>query len=284
MTAPSLGLCWGSVPGGSLWDIAQAASGAGLACITLHTGLWRDAIAQGASPADIRARLADLGVRVAAIDPLMGPLPGIPPLADVPPALRHFYTYTEEDCFAMAEQLGTRVVNVAHFLGDPEIGPALEETIAGIAGRAAARGLVITLEFSPGTGIGDLATAARMAGAIPNAKILVDTWHLARSGGTVADLLALPPGCVGGAQLSDRIAPPPGEPYVPMTGRSIPGDGELPLVDIVRALHANQPGLDMCMEVFSAEIEAMSHAEAAQCMAEAARTVVAAALPGSVPA
>jgi sugar phosphate isomerase/epimerase len=123
-----------------------------------------------------------------------------------------------------------------------------------------------------------------MAGAIPNAKILVDTWHLARSGGTVADLLALPPGCVGGAQLSDRIAPPPGEPYVPMTGRSIPGDGELPLVDIVRALHANQPGLDICMEVFSAEIEAMSHAEAAQRMAEAARTVVSAALPGSVPA
>ncbi len=275
---PSLGLCWGSVPGGTLWDVARVAAAARYDCITLHAGLWQAAVADGTTPADISARLADMGIRVGVIDPLMAPLPGTPQLNDIPAGLAHFFSYAEEECFAIAENLGAPIVNIAHFLGDAATGQALDDSVAGIAERAAGRGLGITLEFIPGTGIGDLATAARMAGTIPNTRIMVDTWHLARSGGTPADLRALPAGLVGGVQLNDRILPPAGQPYVPMSGRSIPGEGALPLVEIVAALHANQPGLDMCVEVFSAEIEAMDRIEAALRMADGAREILSNAL------
>ena len=41
----------------------------------------------------------------------------------------------------------------------------------------------------------------------PNACVLLDVFHLDRSGGTVDDVRRLPPGAIAGIQLSDRIRP-----------------------------------------------------------------------------
>jgi sugar phosphate isomerase/epimerase len=92
----------------------------------------------------------------------------------------------------------------------------------------------------------------------PNCKILFDTWHLARGGHGVSDLRALPPGAIGALQLSDRIEPPPGSAYVPMTGRLLPGEGELPLGEIVAAALVNSPGITIEVEVFSEELTGMT--------------------------
>lgn len=91
-----------------------------------------------------------------------------------------------------------------------------------------------------------------------NCTVLLDTWHLARSGGTVDDIGALEPGAIGAFQLSDRKAPPPQTAYVPMTGRLLPGEGELPLADILAAAFANSPGLTAEVEVFSEELAGLS--------------------------
>ena len=42
-----------------------------------------------------------------------------------------------------------------------------------------------------------------------------------------------------------------------MTGRLLPGEGSLPLHDIVAAALANSPGLSAEVEVFSAELSAL---------------------------
>jgi sugar phosphate isomerase/epimerase len=96
-----------------------------------------------------------------------------------------------------------------------------------------------------------------------NLGVLLDTWHFSRSGSTLEQLAALPPGTINAFQLSDRTPPPPGTPYVPMSGRSFPGDGTMPLAEIIRLCHANKPGLTAEIEVFSAELRALSAADAA---------------------
>jgi sugar phosphate isomerase/epimerase len=75
----------------------------------------------------------------------------------------------------------------------------------------------------------------------PNFNLLVDSMHWFRLGNTVEQLAALPPGIVGYAQLCDAPATPRFETYLEeaMYERMVPGEGELPLAEFVRALPAD---------------------------------------------
>jgi sugar phosphate isomerase/epimerase len=81
----------------------------------------------------------------------------------------------------------------------------------------------------------------------------------------------LPPGTIGAFQLADRIEPAPGAPYVPMSGRTLPGEGELPLGEMVAAALENSPGVTVEIEVFSEELAAMTVDAAAARTAAAVR-------------
>jgi sugar phosphate isomerase/epimerase len=185
--------------------------------------------------------------------------------------MRHFFRIDEAMCLRAAEGVGAPVINMAHFLGQPVEVERLIEAVAGIVERAG--GLTITLEFIPGTGVSDIGQSHRIAHAA-GAKVMLDSWHLARSGGTLSDIEQLPAASIGGVQISDWRVPPPGTAYVPMSGRLLPGEGELPLSELMAAIEANSPRLDMCIEVFSAEMEALGWDEAARQMAEATRKIL----------
>lgn len=123
----------------------------------------------------------------------------------------------------------------------------------------------MALEFIPGTGVPDLATAdtiARSCGE-PNCRITLDPWHWDRSSGSVQDVADLPPESLAAIQLCDRIPEPPGTPYVPMSGRVMPGEGRLPLGGLVRAALANSPGLSIEVELFNDEFRGLSPDDAA---------------------
>jgi sugar phosphate isomerase/epimerase len=115
-------------------------------------------------------------------------------------------------------------------------------------------GVRLCLEFLPIFAISDLATARSVVEAVgdANLKILVDTLHVARTGTAVEDLAALPPELLSFAQFCDapRTAPGAGdydELYdEALNGRLLPGDGELPLVELVAAL---PPGLPLSLEM-----------------------------------
>jgi sugar phosphate isomerase/epimerase len=140
------------------------------------------------------------------------------------------------DLDALAE-LGVPRINVVSL--DPDLGRSLDK-FAVLTELAAQRGLQTVVEPVPGLTIGDLPTAlaARKHVARPDFRVLVDTMHLVRSGAGAADIAAVDPDCVGYAQLNDATLRPRLDNYMEeaMFERMVPGEGELPLADILSAL------------------------------------------------
>ncbi len=193
------------------------------------------------------------------IDGLSSPLPGTPQGA------------TEDACFAIADALGTHAINVVHLGGPPVPFTEMADAIGALAQRAAARGIRLLLEFLPDTGIPDFATAcalAREAGR-EHVAVMLDTWHLARTGGGPGDLIGDAPGLVGGLQISDRLRSQDDVPYRPMGDRHLPGQGELPLVDILTPVLDAHPALPVGIEVINDEMRAMPAVQAASVAADA---------------
>lgn len=115
-----------------------------------------------------------------------------------------------------------------------------DDQFAALADMAAARGMNATIEFAPGLAIGTLDAAVSLVGRIdrPNFRVLVDAMHLFRSGGTCAQLAALDPALIGYAQLCDvpLVATEPDYFREASFERRSPGEGELPLAELIAVL------------------------------------------------
>jgi sugar phosphate isomerase/epimerase len=273
---PVIALCWGTAIGTPLEALIEAAAGAGLGAITLTAGMYEASRAAGRSDAQLRRLLSEAGVKVHAIDPLISVLPGTPRPADVPPENRAYFEFTEERCYAAAEALEAETINLAHFGGGEVREAQFVECLIPLARRARSHGLRLTLEFLPESAIPDLATAQRIVAAVdaPSLRLMLDTWHLARSGGTLAQLAAVPKGLIGALQISDRREPPAGTTYTPMGGRLLPGEGELALVALLRTLLTREPELTVGVEVFSDELRCLPAGEIAARVAASTRAVL----------
>ena len=145
-------------------------------------------------------------------------------------------TGSAADLDALAE-LGVPRINVVSL--DPDLGRTFDQ-FAALTELAAQRGIQTVVEPVPGLTVGDLPTAlaAREHVGRPDFRILIDTMHLVRSGSTAADLAAVDPDCIGYAQLNDTTLRPRMDNYMEeaMFERMVPGEGELPLRDILAAL------------------------------------------------
>jgi sugar phosphate isomerase/epimerase len=248
---PELELCCMTVRQASLPELIAVAGASGFGAVTTTPWLYARA---GVPDRELRRLLDVHGVRVSYVDGLITALPGTPPPKPG--------TATEEDCFRIASALGASAINVVHIDGAPTPLRELVDALGPLCDRAAAQGRRIVVEFLPGTGIPDLATATALVGAVgaANLGVCLDSWHLARSGGTVD---AVDPAAVGAVQLSDRTRAQDLQPYVPMRGRLLPGDGELPLEDLVARALGPRPDLPAGIEVISDDMRALPAAEAA---------------------
>jgi sugar phosphate isomerase/epimerase len=283
--SPVIALCWGTLIGTPLEPLIEAAGSAALGAITLTAGMYEASRDAGVSDAELRRRLAVIGVKVHAIDPLIGALPGTPRPADVPAENRAYFEFTEERCYRAAEALEAETINLAHFGGGAVAEQDFVDCLGPLAQRARSHGLRLTLEFLPESAIPDLASAQRIVTAVgaANLGVMLDTWHFARTHGTGEQLRAVPRGLISGLQISDRREPPPGTPYAPMFGRLLPGDGELPLVPLLRDLLGREPGLTVGVEVFSEELKALTPQEAAARVASSTLKVLKEVRAGLVP-
>jgi sugar phosphate isomerase/epimerase len=283
--SPVIALCWGTLIGTPLEPLIEAAGSAALGAITLTAGMYEASRDAGASDAQLRRRLAANGVKVHAIDPLIGALPGTPRPADVPAENRAYFEFTEERCYRAAEALEAETINLAHFGGGAVAEQDFVDCLGPLAQRARSHGLRLTLEFLPESAIPDLASAQRIVTAVgaANLGVMLDTWHFARTHGTGEQLRGVPRGLISGLQISDRREPPPGTPYAPMFGRLLPGDGELPLVPLLRDLLGREPGLTVGVEVFSEELKALTPQEAAARVASSTLKVLKEVRGGLVP-
>jgi sugar phosphate isomerase/epimerase len=245
----------------SLPELIDLAGANGFATTTTTTRLYERA---GISDAELRGRLDQAGVGIGYIDGLSSPLPGTPLGA------------SEDECFAMADALRTNAVNVVHLGGPPVPVAEMAEVIGALAERAAGRGIRLFLEFLPGTGIPDFTVACELARAAgpDRVGVMLDTWHLARSGGGPDLLVGDAPALVGALQISDRRRSQDAAPYVPMSGRHLPGQGELPLLDILARVLAARPELAVGIEVLNDELRAMRADLAAATAADSLRSLL----------
>ena len=127
------------------------------------------------------------------------------------------------------------------------------DTFAALCALAAGRRITAMVEFMVFKAVRTLADATRLlaAAGAPNAGVLIDPLHLARSGGTVDDVRRLPAHLVPYLQFCDAAsAGPAGD--LDAAGaearrtRLLPGDGALPLAGL---LAATPPGAALSLEV-----------------------------------
>jgi sugar phosphate isomerase/epimerase len=270
---PPLELCWGVSPDASLIELAEAAAANGYASITLSPFHYRAARAAGMSDAQLQSLLAGLGIAVGVLDPVGISMPGARPIGAVPAYYKRFLLCGESECLDIAQTLGAPTINVSNTQCDPVSFGVLIERVGAIAERAARRGLTALVEFQPAGNVSSLDAACRLVRSVgaDRLRIMFDSWHFARLGGSLTDLAAVPEHWFGGLQLSDRIEPPPGQAYVPMSGRLLPGDGQLPLRAMLQVILERNPTLRVGAEIFNAELAAMEVGKAAGVVADAFR-------------
>jgi len=134
-------------------------------------------------------------------------------------------------------ELGVPRINVVSL--DPDLRRTFDQ-FAALTELGAQRNIETDVEPVPGLTIGDLPTALVALDDVgrPDFRLLIDTMHLVRSGSSAADLSALDPQHIGYAQLNDTTLQPRIDNYMEeaMYERMVPGEGELPLRDILAAL------------------------------------------------
>ena len=274
---PEIGLGCANLLSATLPELIDAAEGAGFRRITVRPYAFAQALRSGWTEETIQRRLADAGITVTMIDAIAGALPGALERADAdvrtrlpPDALDPI---PEDECLRTATVVGASIVNLTHYLGRSLPVDVAADAVGGVCRRAAPLGIRVCLEFIPESGLPDLPFAQAVVDTCgePNASVLLDVFHLDRSGGTVDDVRRLPPRAIAGIQLSDRLRPPPGTAYVPLSGRLLPGEGELPLRELVEAALENSPDATIDVEVLNDELRALSSNEAAVRLADAVR-------------
>jgi sugar phosphate isomerase/epimerase len=174
----------------------------------------------------LRSRAADLGVRLSNVS-------GYQFYPDV--------TLSQaEPVVAATIELGVPVIVANGF--DPDEA-RFTETLSRYCELAKTGGIRVALEFLPYSGVRNLQTAMRIIEACgaDNVGVLLDALHLERSGGTPADIAAVPPDRIVFAQLCDgpawRGAKTDDALLQEARGARLPaGTGVLPLFDFMDAL------------------------------------------------
>ena len=229
-------------------------------------------LAKGLSPREMRTMAADAGVSLPILDPIASWAPhwrsGI---SD--PAWMEFLGYSADDFFRIAEQLGVSTITV---IGTLQTGlasvPEIAESFGLLADRASSHGAQCILEFIPLWGISDLATAWQILQIAdrPNTGLAFDFWHYIRGGRDDTLLRSIPGSKIAYVQVTDAEASlPPGRSLHDdcLFHRLQPGEGGLPVKELLDILCEIGGTRRIGPEVFSAKLDASS----ADAIAEALR-------------
>jgi sugar phosphate isomerase/epimerase len=185
---------------------------------------------------DLLAAMDDRGVSISLGEGLL-----IAPGVDV-----HSYA---ADLDIMAE-LGIPRINTVSL--EPDRARTFDE-LAVLTDLAAQRDILTSVEPVPGLAIADLPSALAAVDHVGRDEIslLIDTMHVARSGAGPDDLRSLPAERIGHVQLCDvplRSTKQHHYAEEAMYHRLAPGEGELPLVEMLAALpHDRVVGLEVPM-------------------------------------
>ena len=242
------GAGWDQPARHSFADRLAAAARHGVNCIGLNVDEADKQLAER-SPEELRALIAEHGLRVAELEVLFG--------------WDHSDDATdlETHIFELAVTVGATKVKAAGITPpgtEPTPTDVLTRRFGALCDRAAAHGLTIALETIAAFPGFDLAVAADvLLGADrPNGTLQVDTWHLFRDPSGRAALDRLEARHIGGLELADGPAEAPADLMTEcVTGRLLPGEGEFPLAELLRDLHDRGVDLPISVEVLSAQLQ-----------------------------
>src|SRR5260370_21570951 len=223
---------------------------------------YRQAISSGISAKDMLAMASDKGVIIGHVDTLTDWAP-TRLHAEIDAGLRARFDVTADECFRTCEALGLKtILAVAGY--DKGAFP-LEILIDGcgrLCDRAARYGLWVDLEFMPFWGMQDLASAWEIVGGAlrENAGIMVDAWHFSKGNPDFELLHSLPGEIFVSVQLADAMKGQRGTTLFEDTVRfrKFPGEGELPVVEILTILREKGHLRNIGPEVFSDGAHALS--------------------------
>ena len=233
-------------------------------------------------PHHMRRLAEDAGIRLIALDPLVTWLPnwGPPAGRSLDPGraalLEGAARFDVAHVLDMAQALGCASVSAIEPFGRPVSVERGAEAFAAVCDRAAQHGLAVQMEPMPFSGIPDIRTAASMVqlAGRPNGGLVLDTWHLFRSGGDPSLIAEIPMECLS-VQLCD--APRAAEKDLwteALDRRLLPGTGALDLAGVVTALGVRGFAGPIGPEVISAELRELPPTEAARQAAEACTSLL----------
>lgn len=263
-------------PRNTFIERCEAAAAAGFAGIGLHCDDLPRTVNSGVDVAEMRAVLRNNGLALVEIEFLGGwalhPGPGV----GISPALAGIE--------AVADAFGGRQVSAGEFRGDTlldteEARAHAAQALRANADRLAQRGLLVALESFPWSALSNTGIAIdllRRADA-PNAGLLIDVWHFYNGGGHPDQLVDLPAAGITGVQLND--GPVVHEDYLlhARAERHLPGEGELDVVALIRAVRRAGFTGPYCVEANTPAFRRLPVGEAARRAADTAKGVLRAA-------
>jgi sugar phosphate isomerase/epimerase len=214
-------------------DRVEAAGAAGFAGIGIQPADDARSKANGLTDDAMADVLARNGVVLAEIDGA----PWWPPDRD------SSIVSAQDEVLRLGERFGVRLLNAAMptIDGDGPTDADLAAGLARLADRAASVGMLVGFEFLPWTSVRDVvhADAIVSLASHPNLGVTVDVWHHSVSGAGTEALAAVPERDIVSVQVTDGVRDPSLSPLTEtMVGRRLPGQGELPVADVLRTLHA----------------------------------------------
>jgi len=149
--------------------------------------------------------------------------------------------------FEAADALGVRHLKVMPpFLSDDPAGTALSQQFAALCAEAAGHGLSIGMEMLPFSALPNLSRSLAMVQAADaaNGGLLIDIWHVMRSGGDVTEVASVPARFIVSVELCDALLTQEGTlGEDTMRRRRLCGAGEFDIPGFIAALdHAGYDG------------------------------------------
>ena len=245
----------------------EAAAAAGFTGVGLHADDLARTLASGLSVQNMRDVLRVNGLTIVEIEFLGG-------WTDLGPGR---FASPMDAILAVADAFGGRHVSGGEFRGEVTLDPQVAaRSLRAHADLLAGRGLRVAVEAFPWSALGSVQTAidlVRRSGA-PNAGILVDVWHFYNCGASADILVDLPGAGIAAVQLNDGPLVHADFLHHARTGRALPGQGDLDVVGLIRAVRAVGFDGPWCVEVNTPEFRALPVGEAAQQAADAAHAVL----------
>ena len=259
--------------GGGVREIVAAAVAGDYRGITIWPSDVARAEAEGLSLADVKAFVHDHGLVVTDVDCLLGwtqqalPKPGEAMVEIVP----------TDRFLEIAEALDADSINVAQGFGSELDLDRAAEDLAKVARRAAEHGCNVNFEFLPWCGVPDVTTCLDLLErtGCPNTTIMFDSWHWFRGARDLEALKRIPGARIGSTQWNDAPEAPAANLMVEaMEARLLPGEGDIPLVDLVRTVDAIGSTAPVGVEVIQKDHESMAPEEVGRRTADAMRAVL----------